>query len=486
MKKSIANIKHDNEIATNLVRTFIGRPVAGAGALAGGAVGLGVGAPVGIASLFFGGGKPMVSGSGAGILGTPFAIAAPVVTTGVGGAAGYGIGRGVGEGVTQVVGGVLGGVASILLAVPRRIHSAVKSNHGNQEAEHRRALEEQRNEEARRADQQLRENRRRAEEERVHQEEVQRFRAVQQHHAEQQQSSSYSYSSQAVARPSAPPARTELETFLNERQQYNNRKRLYQALFDLDSMAETDPNFVAVQQEIFPFFQNKIGQRFEEYQNAIQCPIEMDVPNDPITIPSDGPERHMMGHEMLKQSTPNYLWNNRQYKNPLSRSEGAHGEIEPAYATQSLIERLIVRSYEFRELRETAKGDANAHVNAIKRYHAYMNTRPTNQARLETALAGNGTLNEFLEFFVAHDSFNATFAEHAETVKVLITALQQSDSLPKMPVIKNGVLCDYDQNSNPSEISIVYDVQNVIEQVLLAAKILGPDFVNSKNQALTL
>lgn len=200
--------------------------------------------------------------------------------------------------------------------------------------------------------------------------------------------------------------------------------------------------------------------------------------NDPVIVPADNNNTHVFGHVSLIAASGDH-WGNGQYHNALINQRGNRNDIHPAYFTQSLIERIIVRLYEFKALME--QDLPNANTMAINRYKNYLDTQPSNQQRFATLLGGEASVKQFLAFLENHPSFNSTFGEQADLVRAMFQSLSQSNELPKMPVIYQGKITDYNPAMNPDKVTISYDTQNVVEQILFMARTLGPEFVNRNN-----
>jgi hypothetical protein len=76
------------------------------------------------------------------------------------------------------------------------------------------------------------------------------------------------------------------------------------------------------------------------------------------------------------------------------------------------------------------------------------------------------------------DDFIQTFGQQHEQIAAVIVALGLRDNFPKMPVLYKEVLTEYDPKimTNPAEVNIAYNVQNVVEQLILVARTHGDKF----------
>jgi hypothetical protein len=188
----------------------------------------------------------------------------------------------------------------------------------------------------------------------------------------------------------------EMKAFLVERDKNANHVRINKALFDRAYMLETDVQYLREQAKFEEWLEKKLSKPLMEHiKESLFCPLKQDIPDQPIIIPSRNGEGNLCDLSALEQySRQKGLWENGKYENPFTRQQGFIGDLLPAYGTQSLIERLINRLYEFRAEKEN-NPDSSVEV---KRYQAYRDTAPNNAQRMQAALNDAGSLRAFIRF----------------------------------------------------------------------------------------
>lgn len=272
--------------------------------------------------------------------------------------------------------------------------------------------------------------------------------------------------------PALPALTSEMIEYLSELRKLPNSVRIHRALFDQEQVDIQSDMYKKTEKELEAWLKNKLGPLYAPMAAAVYCPVSHYVAEQPILITTNDGTENMISYGQLElHSQQAVVWQYGQYENPYNQERGDVNKLSPGYGTQSLIERMINRLYQFREEQEvaaapTAEQKQLAQTMAYHRYKAYRELFPSNEQRLHKTLHGSGTTEGFIKFLITQHEVKAIM-RHPHHYQDLLT----SKALPDLPVCQNS-----------DGVKVDYDLQNTIEQIINLGREWGPEYIKTLSQ----